>query len=63
MEGRDVEQGWWAGVEFAVLVKSLCGSRPLGKQLDNMAAAQGKNGLKIGVSGSIVCREQSEPQE
>ena len=39
------------------------GLSPLGKQLDNMAAAQGKNGLKIGVSGSIVCREQSEPQE
>lgn len=46
MEDRDVERGWWAGVEFAVLVKSLCGSHPLGKQLDNMAAAQGKNGAQ-----------------
>lgn len=46
MEDRDVKRGWWAGAEFAVLVKSLCGSCPLGKQLDDMAAAQGKNGAQ-----------------
>lgn len=34
------------GVEFAALVKSLCRRCPLGKQLDNTAAAQGKNGAQ-----------------
>lgn len=43
MEDRDVERGWQAGGECAVLVKSPCGRCPLGK---HTAAAQGKNGAQ-----------------
>lgn len=59
-----------------MLVKSLCGRCPLGKQLDNTAAAQGKKGAQgrssrvwrairaVGVSkvAEAVCRVRMRAQ-